>query len=128
MPIAFFSLVLILLGILCGAALVAVPLGLTVITAGPMIWVLFPLFVIGGFVLLAMGASAHAVHRASRPAALALLLLALVAAVVLVAGGIGLLPGATADAPAWPLWYVLVVAGGIGVLGAASFRGKTGAG
>jgi len=123
MALVALSVILIFLGIVCGAALVAAALGWAAVT-GAALWVLFPLLVIGGFTLLAMGASHAAVRQVSRPAALALLALALLAAVALVAGAIGLAPRDAAGASAWPMWYVLIVAGGIGVTGAAAFRGR----
>ena len=75
MALVAFSVILIFLGIVCGAALVAAALGWAAVT-GAALWVLFPLLVIGGFTLLAMGASHAAVRQVSRPAALALLALA----------------------------------------------------
>lgn len=124
MALTFLALALIGLGIASGAALVAVALGATAIQASPMIWAAFPLFTLGGFVLLAMGGSLATVRGVSRAAALALLVLALAAAVALVAAGMGLV--ATSGSPT-ALWYVLVVAGSAGALGNASFRASGGA-
>lgn len=124
MALTFLALALLGLGIASGAALVAVALGTTAIQAGPMLWVLFPLFTLGGFVLLAMGGSLATVRGVTRAAALALLGLALAAAVTLVAAGMGLV---AASASSTALWYVLVVAGTAGALGNASFRARGGA-
>lgn len=119
MALALLGLALIGLGIVSGAALLAAPLGATMIQAGTLLWILFPLFTLGGFVLLVMGGSLQAVRSVSRAAALALLALALAAAAALVASGIGLVP--STESPA-PLWYVLLVAGIVGTIGSASFR------
>lgn len=124
MPLAIAGSVLMLLGILCGVALLALPFGLFGLKGGLSLWLLFPLFSVGGFVLLGMGGRLDSVRTVSRGAALVLLALALGAALALVASAVGL---AAESAGVVSLWYVLVVAGVMGSIGAAAFRSRSGA-
>jgi FtsH-binding integral membrane protein len=81
-------------------------------------WLLFPLFTLLGYALLAVGSRDPAVRQPTRWLAVPLLLLALVAAVSLVAAGAGLVQvGSSA-----PLWYVLALGGLMGVVGSAVTR------
>ncbi len=108
---------LLLLGMFCGIVLVAAPLGLVAWSAGAVLWVLFPLFSLAGYVLFVIGGRNAQVRSGSWLLSALLILLALAAAagLVLAAAGVFQPQGST-----WSLWYVMVVAGGIGVVGAAS--------
>ena len=110
--------VLAVLGLLCAALLVAVPLGLVAVPASLLPWVLFPLFTLVGYVLLAVGSDDPAARLPTKALSGALLILALVAAVALVAGATGLAhAGAGAGAS---LWFVLAVGGTLGAVGSAA--------
>ena len=106
------GLVILALGIFSGAILLLAPLGLIEATAGLTLWVLFPLFTVGGYLLAASAAPDSSLPILSRATGAVLLLLALAAGVVLVLQG-GSLMEARGGAS---LWYVLV----IGLLGGAS--------
>jgi hypothetical protein len=96
--------------------LVAAPLGLVQAAPGLSLWVLFPLFTLIGYTLLAIGSRDPAVKAPTRWLAVPLLVVALVAAAALVASGAGLVSIAGGSAP---LWYVLVLGGLLGVVGSA---------
>lgn len=108
---------LLLLGLFSGVVLVAGPLGLAAWTPGLVLWVLFPVFSVAGYVLFAIGARMGQVRAGSLLLSALLLLLALASAAGIVLQASSVLPaqGGTAS-----LWYVMVVAGLIGIVGAAS--------
>ena len=107
------GIVILALGIFSGAILLLAPLGLIEATAGLTLWVLFPLFTVGGYLLAASSAPDTSLPMLSRATGAVLLLLALVAGVVLVLQGGSIME---ARASSVSLWYVLV----IGLLGGAS--------
>lgn len=113
------------LGFFCALLLVAAPLGLVQAAPGLSLWVLFPLFTLVGYTLLAIGSRDPAVKAPTRWLAVPLLVVALVAAAGLVASGAGLVTIAGGSAP---MWYVLVIGGLLGVVGSAvSGRGSAAA-
>lgn len=105
---------LLLLGLFSGAALLAEPLHLAPISAGPALWVFFPLFSLLGYVLFAMAARRDQSLLVTRVAGAALLLLAGSAAALLVLASAGVLRLESSLS----LWYVLVVAGLLGLTAA----------
>ena len=107
------GLLILALGIFSGAILLLAPLGLIEATAGLTLWVFFPLFTVGGYLLAASSAPDTNLALLSRVTGAVLLLLALVAGVVLVLQGGSIME---ARAGSVSLWYVLV----IGLLGGAS--------
>ena len=107
------GIIILALGIFSGAILLLAPLGLIEATAGITLWVLFPLFTVGGYLLAASSAPDTSLPILSRATGAVLLLLALVAGVVLVLQGGSIME---ARAGSVSLWYVLV----IGLLGGAS--------
>ncbi len=111
------GMVLMVMGLFAGVVLVAVPLGLTASSPGLSLWVLFPLFTIGGYMLTVAGSRTSQVQGLSFGVSCVLLLLAVVAAVALVLSAAAVVPlnGSTLS-----LWYVLVIAGALGSIGAAS--------
>ena len=113
------GLVLLALGLFCGVVLVLAPLGVINATAGLTLWILFPLFTIGGYLLAAAPAENKNVHLISRISGVVLLLLALAAGVGLVLQGTS-----TIDAPSgtFSLWYVLAIGLVLGGTGVASHR------
>lgn len=110
--------VLALLGFLSAVILVTAPMGWMAATPGLTLWVLFPLFTLVGYGLLAVGSRDPAVRVPTRLLGGGLLLLALLAAIGLMASGAGLLQ-LHGDSSA-PLWYVLVLGGVIGGVGSAT--------
>jgi hypothetical protein len=116
MVLALAGALLAALGLFSGLVLVVAPLGLAPLAAGAALWVLFPLFSLGGFTLIAIGAHTPQMRGLMAGISYVLLGLALVSAVALVAGAAALVqPASTAS-----LWYVLAVAGILGALGVAS--------
>lgn len=113
------GLVLLALGLACGAALVLAPLGFLPAAAGLTMWILFPAFTIGGYLLAAAQADNSSLPPLSRISGGLLLLLALAAAVVLVLQGGAMIELA---ASAMSLWYVLGLGLVLGATGVASHR------
>jgi hypothetical protein len=116
MLLAVFGAVLLVLGLFAGAALVVAPLGLAAWSTGPVLWLLFPVFSVLGYVLFVIGARNASIRWLSLAASCLLLLLALASAAGLVLGAASVLKpvGSTVS-----LWYVFIVAGLIGAVGAA---------
>ncbi len=104
------------LGLVAAALLVAAPLGWVALTPGLTLWVLFPLFTLIGYGLLAVGSRDPAVKAPTLLMAAPLLVLAVLAAggLMAVAAGLVNVAGGTAA-----LWYVLVLGGLLGALGSA---------
>jgi len=116
MMLAVFGAVLLMLGLFAGAALVLAPLGLVAWSTGPVLWLLFPVFSVLGYVLFVIGARNVSIRWLSLVAS-CLLLLALASAVGLVLGAASVLKpvGGTVS-----LWYVFIVAGLVGAVRAAA--------
>jgi hypothetical protein len=114
---------LLLLGLFCGAVLVAIPLGLAAGSPGLVLWILFPLFTVAGYVLAVIGGRDSQFRGLSMAISCALLLLALGAAGGLVMDAAGMM--STAAGGTLSLWYVLAVAGVVGVVGAAAAGVRT---
>jgi len=110
------GLFLLALGLFAGAVLVLVPFGLVAWRADATLWVLFPLFSLIGFGLVATAARAGQTRQLLLVASAALLLLAAGSAAGLVLGAANIRP---TDGGSLSLWYVLAVAGVLGVIGAA---------
>ena len=109
------------LGLFSGIVLTLAPLGLAPWSPELVLWVLFPLFSVVGFVLVAMAGRTTQVRGFTFAVSCLLLLLALASAagVVLSAASVIRPVGST-----MPLWYVLVVAGVLGAVGAASSQSR----
>ena len=112
-----------LLGVLSGAALAASAFGLA--SAGLALWILFPLFTLLGWFLLVVSDVDPLRGTATRLVALPLLVLAMLCALALVAGGAGLVHVQDAGGTL-ALSYVLVVAGVLGATGTAAYSRKPG--
>lgn len=112
------------LGILAGALLAAAPFGL-VAAPGASLWILFPLLTMVGWFMLVVSDVDPLRGTATRIVAMPLLLLALLAAVGLVAGGAGLLV-IQGTAGMLALCYLLVVGGVLGATGTAAYGRKAG--
>lgn len=118
MPILIVGAVLMLMGLTAGGALLLAPFGVPGIHAGVALWLLFPLFLVGGFTLCAGSAGWQAIRGVTLGASWLLLAMAVAAAAGLLADALGWY--ATPDGSA-SLWYVLVVGTMLGSLGAGAF-------
>jgi hypothetical protein len=113
------GLILLVLGILCGALMLLIPLGIITGTVGLTLWLLFPVFAIGGYLMAAAAARDSGSALLTRGSGLVLMLLALAAAIALVLDAASLFEpsGSTLS-----LWYVLVLGIVLGAMGLASRR------
>ena len=110
------GLVLLALGLGCGALLVLIPLGVVPGNTNLALWVLFPAFAIAGHLMASSAAANRSAVTITRASGAVLMLLALGAAVALVLQAASVFsPGDTL-----PLWYVLVVGLVLGGMGVAS--------
>ena len=113
---------LLALGVASGLFLALAPFGFVAVAPGLTLWVLFPLFTVAGYLLLAFPSRPPAVVLLSRIAGGVLLVLALMAALGLFAAASGTLH---AKDSTLALWYVL----GFGlILGVAGLSGHRPAG
>jgi hypothetical protein len=112
------GLVILVLGIACGAMLLLAALGF-IPAAGAAIWTLFPIFTVGGYLAAAAPSKDRSIPLISRISGVALLALALTAAVLLVLHGGSLLQ---LDGSPWALWYVLAIGLALGGMGLASHQ------
>ena len=121
--IAIAGGILAALGLLAGALLAGAPLGLVAAAPGISLWVLFPLLTLIGWFMLVVSDLDPLRGSATRFVALPLMVLALLAAIGLVAGGAGLVEvrGVTGMLS---LCYVLVVGGVLGATGTAAYSRK----
>ena len=111
------GLVLLALGLLCGALLLLIPLGLVSGEVGVTLWVLFPRFAAGGYLLSASAARDRNAAVLTRASGAVLLLMALAAAVGLVLKAASILH---TDSDTLSLWYVLAIGLVLGLMGVAS--------
>ncbi|MFC7420342.1 hypothetical protein ACFQNF_10675 [Iodobacter arcticus] len=118
MALLFFGSLLIVLGLLAGCLLLIAPLGIIEITPGIGLWLLFPAFSIGGYILLLVTPSFARLRLLSLFLSSLLLLLAATAAaeLMLYASTIMQPTGSTLI-----LWYVLMIAGGLGIVATGAF-------
>jgi hypothetical protein len=116
------GLVLLVLGLVSGVILLLAPLGIAGAQAGLALWILFPVFTIGGYLLAALPARTPSLVMLTRGSGVVLLVLALAAAVVLV-----LQAGSLVDTTgsSMSLWYVLAIGLALGATGVATFRSGT---
>ena len=115
------GLVLLALGLLCGALLLLIPLGFVPGEVGVTLWVLFPLFAAGGYLLSASAAGDRNAAVLTRASGAVLLLMALAAAVALVLKAASILH---TESDTLSLWYVLVIGLTLGIMGVASRRDR----
>ena len=111
------GIVLLALGLGCGALLLLIPMGVIEGNAGLALWVLFPLFAVGGYFLAASAAANRNAAALSRGTGAVLMLLALAAAVILVLHAAAIVQPAGSTLS---LWYVLVLGLVLGVTGLAT--------
>ena len=110
------GLVLLALGLACGALLLLIPLGVIPGATNLALWVLFPVFAIGGYLMAASAAANRGSATITRASGGVLMLLALAAAVCLVLQAASIVP----PGDTLPLWYVLVIGLVLGGMGVAS--------
>ncbi|MES2129535.1 MAG: hypothetical protein V4463_19865 [Pseudomonadota bacterium] len=121
MALLVVGALLLVLGLFSGATLALVPLGLVPWSADLIMWVLFPVFSIGGYLLFAMGARIGNIRALTNAVSWLLLAMAMLCAVALV------LDAAAIIGPVGSLlslWYVMIVAGVLGAFGAGA-HGKS---
>jgi hypothetical protein len=111
------GLVLLALGLVCGALLLLIPLGVVPGEANLALWLLFPAFAIGGYLMAASAAADRNSAILTRASGAALMLLALAAAVGLVLKAASVIHP---ESDSLALWYVLVVGLVLGGMGIAS--------
>jgi hypothetical protein len=106
--------VFLMLGLASGIMLVVAPLSAASQSPSDVIWALFPILVLTGYLLLGMAARLPTVQLVSRVAGGALLLLSLVAAI----GLLLISSRPAAEAPSlMPLWFVLAISLIVGLAG-----------
>jgi hypothetical protein len=110
---------LLALGVASGAFLALAPFGFVAAAPGLTLWVLFPLFTVAGYLLLAFPSRPAAVTLLSRIAGGVLLVLALLAALGLFAAASGTLHAKDSTSA---LWYVLGFGLLLGVAGLSAHR------
>ncbi len=110
---------LLALGVASGAFLALAPFGFVAVAPGLTLWVLFPLFTVAGYLLLAFPSRPPAVTVLSRVAGGVLLTLALAAALGLFAAGSGTLHAKESTSA---LWFVLALGLLLGVAGLSAHR------
>lgn len=107
------------LGLFSGTYLVLVPLGLVGGTAGLTLWILFPAFTIGGYLMAAIPTEKTALPLLSRVTGALLVLLALASAAGLVLQASSVIESRDET---FSLWYVLCLGIVLGAAGLASHR------
>lgn len=113
------GLFLLALGLFSGAFLVLIPLGVVEASAGLTLWILFPAFTIGGYLMAAIPSEKTALPLLSRFTGALLVLLALGAAAGLVLQGSAVIES---RGESFSLWYVLCVGLVLGAAGITSHR------
>ena len=113
------GIVLLALGLLCGAVLVLAPLGFVDATVGLTLWILFPAFTIVGYLLAAAPAANERLPLLARVSGASLFALAILAAIALVLQGASIIEPRSGTSS---LWYVLVIGLLLGSAGLASHR------
>ncbi|GAC1371314.1 MAG: hypothetical protein NVS3B3_14150 [Aquirhabdus sp.] len=116
MVLLIAGVLLLALGLFAGGVLIAAPLGVAALSPNITLWILFPLLISIGYVLIVMGGRVTHISKLSFIASCLLVLLALIAATSLVLSAASILPITNTSS----LWYVLVVAGCFGGCGVGS--------
>jgi hypothetical protein len=118
MALLLFGSLLMVFGLLAGCLLLIAPLGIIEITPGIGLWLLFPGFSIGGYILLTLAPHFAKLRVLALFLSSLLLLLAAAAAaeIMLYASTLMQPTGSTLI-----LWYVLMIAGGLGVVATGAF-------
>lgn len=120
----FFAagIILLVLGLFTGALLLLIPLGIVPGSANLLLWILFPVFAIGGYLMAASAAKDSGAAMLTRASGAVMMVLALAAAIVLVlyAASMFVPEGSTLS-----IWYVLIVGLALGATGLASRRTAT---
>jgi hypothetical protein len=112
----------VVLGLLCGVALVLAPLGVPGLRPMRSAWVLFPALLVVGMVLAGLGSRTGGSRGLFATVGGSLLALASAAALALVVRSLGILPVAHSVSS---LWYVMIAGGAFGTL-AMVVRGPSG--
>ncbi|GEM_PF-3900905 len=113
------GLVLMLLGLISGAGIVASSIGMLSVTHDLTLWIMFPAGSFLGLILAALGSRTSAITMLMRLSGALMLILALGSIAVLVLGSMGLLPEPRTFAPLWYVFGVGLFAGASGFLASA---------
>jgi hypothetical protein len=116
------GLVLLVLGIACGALMLLIPLGMVGGNVGLALWIFFPLFSITGYLMAAAASRRDHSPLLTQGSGAVLILLALAAAIALVLQAASIIEPAGSTLS---LWYVLAIGIVLGATGLASRRDKT---
>lgn len=116
------GIVLLLLGLFTGALLLLIPLGMVPGQANLALWILFPLFAIGGYFMAAAAARDDGAAKLTRASGAVMMVLALAAAIALVLDAAAMFEPAGSTLS---FWYVLVIGIVLGGTGLASRRTAT---
>jgi hypothetical protein len=112
----------VLLGLLCGVALVLAPLGVPGLRPMRSAWILFPALLVVGMVLAGLGSKTGVSNGLFTAVGGALLALACAAALALVVRSLGVIRVAHTVGS---LWYVMIAGGAFGTLAMVA-RGPSG--
>jgi hypothetical protein len=110
----FAGYLLLILSLLSALALVASPFDVPVVRATGATWLLFPVTLCIGFLFAALGAKPGTIGRLFRIVGGALMGLGCTAALLLVAGSIGVIAARGSMAP---VWFILIAGFFLGALG-----------
>ena len=113
------GIILLGLGLFCGAVLVLAPLGILGADAGLTLWILFPAFSVAGYLVAASSGRNESLPLLSRVTGVLHLVLALFAAVALVLHGASILEARDGTLA---FWYVLGIGFVLGASGLAAHR------
>lgn len=114
------GIVLLAFGLIAGAALVLAPFALLPGAQQGILWVLFPLLSLAGYLLFVVPASPARIGRLSRLAGSALLALALLSAGALLLSALSLVASGAGTASLWYVMSVGLVLGSTALLAAPS--------
>jgi len=113
------GVVLMLLGLVSGAGIVASSIGMLSVTNDLTLWVMFPIGTFLGLILAALGSRTSAIGALMKLSGTLMLLLALTSIAVLVLGSIGIVTQPHTFAPLWYVFTVGLFAGASGFLASA---------
>ncbi len=111
--------VLMLLGLISGAGILASSIGMLSVTNDLTLWVMFPAGTFLGLLLAALGSRTHMVPVLMKLSGALMMLLALASITVLVLGSMGILTAPRTFAPLWYVFGVGLFAGASGFLASA---------
>lgn len=118
MALLVVGLILVALGLFSGSVLIAFAFGLIASEPSVPLWVFFPAFSVGGYLIFVVGARTSTIRWISAGVSSFMLTMAVISAIGLVLSAASLIELRVSSA----LWYVFAVAGALGTFGAATHR------